>query len=202
MDGRHTTHEHSTPNHHHLMAPDHHAKRHDMPPCTPPAKQQRSAHRLRRASPLLPHPLHAGHGAARLSSKRQARSGWPLRLPSAPSREGTEPTAQPPRRIMGKVRRAQPPDKVCGRAMTRGDHITAPNCGCQSATRAAALRRRHEVMRWRTASWAVRIGSASVSTTFARPAPRGRDFAILPSQRAPHRALLPRLCWASTSPCA
>lgn len=92
--------------------------------------------------------------------------------------------------------------KVCGRAMTRGDHITAPNCGCQSATRAAALRRRHEAMRWRTASWAVRIGSASVSTTFARPAPRGRDFAILPSQRAPHRALLPRLCWASTSPCA
>ena len=165
-------------------------------------QQSNRAHRLRRASPLLPHALHAGHGAARLSSKRQARSGWPLRLPSAPSREGTEPTAQPPRRIMGKVRRAQPPDKVCGRAMTRGDHITAPNCGCQSATRAAALRRRHEVMRWRTASWAVRIGSASVSTTFARPAPRGRDFAILPSQRAPHRALLPRLCWASTSPCA
>jgi len=183
------------------MAPDHHAKRHDMPPCTPPAKQP-SAQVAPSLSTASTRAACTGHGAACLSSKRQARSGWPLRLPSAPSREGTEPTAQPPRRIMGKVRRAQPPDKVCGRAMTRGDHITAPNCGCQSATRAAALRRRHEVMRWRTASWAVRIGSASVSTTFARPAPRGRDFAILPSQRAPHRALLPRLCWASTSPCA
>ena len=162
-----------------------------------------TAHRLLRASPLLPHALHAGHGAARLSSKRQARSGWPLRLAigaltrrhradrTTASANNGQSEADPTAR-----------QKVCGRAMTRGDHITAPNCGCQSATRAAALRRRHEVMRWRTASWAVRIGSASVSTTFARPAPRGRDFAILPSQRAPHRALLPRLCWASTSPCA
>ena len=42
------------------------------------AHNQRQSHRLRRASPLLPHALHASHGAARLSSKRQARSGCPL----------------------------------------------------------------------------------------------------------------------------
>lgn len=187
------------------MAPDHHAKRHDMPPCTPPAKQQRSAHRLRRASPdstastpaaCRPRrrsPLFEAAGEKRLAVA--VAIGALTRMHRADrttaSANNGQSEADPTAR-----------QKVCGRAMTRGDHITAPNCGCQSATRAAALRRRHEVMRWRIASWAVRIGSASVSTTFARPAPRGRDFAILPSQRAPHRALLPRLCWASTSPCA
>ena len=175
------------------MAPDHHATRHDMPPCTPPAKPQRTG---------CSEPLHCFHTrcmqataplASLRSGRREAvgRCGWHRADRTTASANNGQSEAGPTAR-----------QKVCGRATTRSDHITAPNCGCQSATRAAALRRRHEVMRWRTASWAVRIGSASVSTTFARPAPRGRDFAILPSQRAPHRALLPRLCWASTSPCA